>query len=87
MDPHWFGCLGPDPYCDKKLDPDPHLNQWGSTTRIFIIASGKMMLKVFAQGTMFVTNVLARIFGIHSTPLFFPLIGLWSGSFGLFNLQ
>jgi hypothetical protein len=34
MDPHWFGSLDPDPEprCDKKLDPDPHENQCGSTT-------------------------------------------------------
>jgi hypothetical protein len=33
MDLHWFGSLAPDPHSDKKLDPDPHRNQCGSTTK------------------------------------------------------
>jgi hypothetical protein len=32
MDLQWFGSLAPDPHSDKKLDPDPHQNQCGSTT-------------------------------------------------------
>jgi hypothetical protein len=31
LDPQRFGSLGPYPYCGKKLDPDPHLNQIHNT--------------------------------------------------------
>ncbi len=34
MDLNLFGSLDSDPHCGKKLDPDPHENQCGSTTLV-----------------------------------------------------
>jgi hypothetical protein len=36
QDPDRFGSLDPDPHWDKKLDPEPPLNQCGSTTLLLL---------------------------------------------------